>query len=567
MKLIKSMPSTNMMFFTPNDIYILPNNVQLINCSTPIVNKELYMNSKKKINSILLEFLKDVLEIEEYGEKVEIERLLKKYNGNPIEINYEYFKALEMFVHYRKNASLFDDLSFEDKKIFVGVKKDKLYMVKASELVITDVYGNQDGKLLFDFYDNKYEFWEGYMKNCFEKQTELILSFAKELGAIDELKVERVNARNNPAFYTVLYDSCSKLTDKGINKDYTINNVDKILDLKEIKYSKLIWNALKKNFKVLNTIHKAEFSANARARIKECDSTLFYFLKNKAWIPNKEGKMFKPKDILIKDLNDYFQYDENDSALFHALEIGGNALNSEKEIKRLKKQSESLGYRMIKDEEYELFKKWEAVEARKERKRNLEEFSIKNEIEKLDRKQIKKFKEESPDDSINNVERRERNIENTFKESVKMKTIERKLFSKIIPSSKEEKINLYEWYKGKCQICGTKITTYNGKSHFIAKNVIDSSILPSELLHTIDLGWNSLCLCPNCSAKYSLCTKKVSGILKQIEDIEVFDGDYGEIEMDMELENKRQKIHYVPKHFISLQKAIEILKDEEKQNN
>ena len=91
---------------------------------------------------------------------------------------------------------------------------------------------------------------------------------------------------------------------------------------------------------------------------------------------------------------------------------------------------------------------------------------------------------------------------------------------------------------------------------------------PSEMLDryigSIELGWNSLCLCPNCAAKYNYCSKKISNIYDQVMNTEIEVDSEEAIRIEIELpEGNQRSIHYSPRHFIALKKAFKFFAKDE----
>ena len=139
-------------------------------------------------------------------------------------------------------------------------------------------------------------------------------------------------------FYSHLY-SGRRITNLGINDDYTIANIEKILDECSIENSKNLWNTLieygtYKDNKFMSCEHrsklwvftesycdKARYSPNGSAPIKECESSLIFFLRNHKWIPNQAGQFFKPADIKVEEMDVSFKI-EKDNVLIEALKIG-----------------------------------------------------------------------------------------------------------------------------------------------------------------------------------------------------------------------------------------------------
>lgn len=126
-------------------------------------------------------------------------------------------------------------------------------------------------------------------------------------------------------------------------------------------------------------------------------------------------------------------------------------------------------------------------------------------------------------------------------------------------SSPEERAFLEQEYGGVCQICQKQILKYNDEPYFEAINIIKTSNLDDRLLPTMQYGWNSLCLCPNCAAEYNNCSKKISTIYEQVIEAEVEPGSDEAIKIQIEMpEGRRRFIAYSPRHMIALQRAFKI---------
>lgn len=130
--------------------------------------------------------------------------------------------------------------------------------------------------------------------------------------------------------------------------------------------------------------------------------------------------------------------------------------------------------------------------------------------------------------------------------------------------SPEERQFLEQEYGGFCQICQKKIMKYNGEPYFEAINIIKTSNLDDRLRPTMQYGWNSLCLCPNCAAEYNNCSKKISMIYEQVIRAEVEPGSDEAIRIQIEMpEGRKRFIAYSPRHMIALQRAFKIFAEEQ----
>ena len=163
------------------------------------------------------------------------------------------------------------------------------------------------------------------------------------------------------------------------------------------------------------------------------------------------------------------------------------------------------------------------------------------------------------------LEKREKKLDEEFAESLDHFTqLARGVYFGRRASSKEERLFLEDQYGGICQICQKKIVKHDGNPYFEAINIISFSELPERLSASSNLGWNSLCLCPNCAAEYNNCSKKISTMYSQIIDTEIVPDDEDPIEISIEMpEGKSRYIKYSPRHFLALKRALEIFKEEQ----
>ncbi len=129
-------------------------------------------------------------------------------------------------------------------------------------------------------------------------------------------------------------------------------------------------------------------------------------------------------------------------------------------------------------------------------------------------------------------------------------------------SNKEERLFLEQEYDGHCQICLKQIRKHGGRYYFEAINILKYSELPQELGNSSHLGWNSLCLCPNCAVEYSYCSKKVSGFYDQVMQLNAEPDSEETVNIDIEMPlGEHRKIYYSPRHFIALKEAFKIFAD------
>jgi len=547
-----------------DEVFILPPNTSLFTMDTPIVEQSFVHQTSKtdKTADEIRSFFCDELEIQEYGPKVEVEKLLKKYD-ECVALDDDYFKALLSFADY---SSRHDDIEFSKYKLFVYKKQSdrKTYVTRADNLFLGHEYGNEPGDVLANAL-SKNTLWIGYAEHYNKTELQRFIAFATKCGIKRDLEIVRQSATMNPLYYKEL-NSDRRYTGYGTNIDYTINDLGLLLDSSNMnEVAKLIWNCLLKswgkNKYSAYDFTKAYYSPNAQARVKECDSTLIYRLKVSQWVPDNDGHFYKPEDISPSNILKELKYDQS-NRLLAALQFGSGATKKSLAKARLEKEAKAEGLCLITEEENREFQEWKAM---KKAKQNAEQISPQELLSKQRKKSTPSANagdDFSSDGSVGNVKRRERNIEASFRDAKSMQPYERKLFARTIESTTEERRFLNNWYQGKCQMCNTRILSYNQSPFFIAKNIIDTRHLSDSIRNTTNLAWNSWCLCPNCAAKYDVCSRDINGLYEQIIQKQVVEGDSESIVLTIELDGKQQEIRYVPKHFLALKKVFELIDKE-----
>ncbi len=502
-------------------------------------------------------------------------KLNNKYSSNSnFKLDDEYLGDIILFSLSQ------DNINFKDYPIFVYYEDGKYYSTRGYSLVLGEKYGNAHDQLLSKIYNKKIisDFYYDKLCDLLERQNvedvyiyDKMLEFFKICGVIDSVVIENGKASNHKYFNSKLYYQGNR-SSCAINIDFYIPNI-KLL-FQNDGFNKYLWDFLKKQEK--NDWALAKYRANAKGETRTCDSTLICDLKEIAWLPDKDGNLRKPADISLEELRDDFKYidkekneiiDFENYPLLKALDIKEKPIDTEKMYEDTANILLSkIGKRAISEERYQKFLKWEQEEAEREEKaRKRREQKKEEDIDELFDGMTRENVDNDDDEIIsigcvNNVERYGRKIEKHFVESKEIEPKLRIAFRNVYKSSKEEHDRLGELYKGECQICGTRIVSYKNKFIFQAINVIHTKNLPTDISNTENLCWNSLCLCPNCAAEYKNCSLDISDVPRQVSEKEVNEKDSTKIEIEINLNNKKREIKYVPKHFLALKTVLNLLK-------
>lgn len=537
-----------------------------------VVDRKIFSNTaNEKERKELQDFFISALSIRSYGIKDQMLAQIKSYeNQTSYIVDRKCCDLLMRIIKYAEehNKESGNRIDFSAYKLFLYRDDKTLRSARASELVLGPRFGNSVGNEVANLLKKKC-LCDDYASMFSKEQLKKFIDFALRCQMSKTLKIIETNARNHPKFYESLVTAGSWSEGYGISIDYSIVNITSILKNITKPISSLIWKTLLayekrclKDYDISiskNTNSRAYqyavYRANSNQKINKCDSSLVYYLKNYAWLFDKAGNKLKPSEIDVSELDEIYDLDNIESnPLIKALRLGSTLTQKEREIEDAVRLIEKNGSVVMPKSQYdELVRQVEKQQRTKP--------SVKSIGEGLSKENKKAtWNAEDPEDdeqtdigAVTNKEKRVRNISNTFTSSMNEKPKLKYRYSKVSLSSKEEKAKLQEWYKGKCQICGTRIRSYDGKPYFVAKNIISSDILPDKIRNADYLCWNSLSLCPNCSAKYDVCSKDLSDFEDQVKNISVSERDNSPIRVGFTLNGKYAEITFDPRHFLDLQ--------------
>lgn len=212
------------------------------------------------------------------------------------------------------------------------------------------------------------------------------------------------------------------------------------------------------------------------------------------------------------------------------------------------------------DDLVRMAKSWEQNEAKKGQKKS-KETNIKDLIQKGD--VVQQHKEDEDFGDVNSIspkaiDRREKKLEEELKASLDQDVrIQTGLSFTIRPCGKEEREFLQMEYEGRCQVCDTKIEKHDGNPYFEAINIIKQTSMDAKYSNALEIGWNTLCLCPNCAAQYNYSSKKISTLYDQVMSADVEGDEWIDLEIEMPI-GYAKRIRYSPRHIIAVKKAFEV---------
>jgi len=371
---------------------------------------------------------------------------------------------------------------------------------------------------------------------------EKISDFAKKVGAIYELPISKTSCYQNPEWSYL--SGASGGYGNSANNDYTIYNLDKLLETPDIELSRLIWqtmNCLDAKFL------QAAYKKSDKGGFRYADSQLVHILINASWIPQKEdGLIFfvQPRDAFRDKLPTGFIYLEV-LEWFTKVEFGKNAKKQTEEFKNFNHYAKELGFESIDEAE----KAAELVKRCREEGRSLDEILSQFSINE------KKIKPKFPSKKSSNSERREDKISKQYPEAPE-KEYEKKTRS--IRTSKgtiDPDTYLRSKYTNEeeemiCQICKEVMPfKKRNREHYFERVEVLSKDLKKE--HEAQF----LALCPLCAAMYKEFVKKDEASMKAFKS-DLINSEQPEISLT--LGDKKTSIQFVEDHWRDIRTILQM---------
>lgn len=467
---------------------------------------------------------------------------------------------LDILKQFKENPDSI--LQYKEQKIFLARKSidSKIFRVCATDCCWA--------KEIAFFYDDKFIFAEDCYADINDNITEIKEIFIKLGGKVNPKIINKYLDDSYPLFSLLKrgrerYDTCVR-TDYGID-EFDWNKLTIIKSNSLLNEALILWKLVLRNNnqKFLHIVYQANSSAALQNNL---ESSLVYYLKRTAWVPTKNGKYKCPYELTDEDLLDEFKY-ENQSLLL--IEISKKPNDTVELLKNKDIQDENiLAFAELdpNTQAYLLTYAQQLQEQNRKQGKSLAELAATS-----DRTQIP---EEDNDDyevvrKLKNIDKRRLKLEQEFNDRDESPTVPLKKLQFVLEKpNTDEKVFVKNEYNSKCQICGNEgILTSKGKRYFEAINIFNTGKLDDSLQIKFDLGWNTLCLCPNCAAKFKYSQLTISGLIEQVESIDISNIQNEFIDIPITLECKPAIIHFTTKHLLALQVAIKKIKEIENNEN
>ncbi|MCC5972365.1 MAG: hypothetical protein JJU15_20725 [Pararhodobacter sp.] len=274
----------------------------------PRVNVEVYTSGRGKAQQHNARKFLEEIGVREVGEAEQVELILRKRYTRDAEIPSEriYKKDFKRFVALvekePKTANLF-------KGHFVFKCEDDQW--RTPDGVYLDTPFIDTG--LRAYYDAQGDDAEEFALDSSFYQSlgvplKKVAAFARAIGAISKLQVSASPCYRNPEWTHLSQAGGVSFTSYGIDRDYEIPQLAKLLEKPTIALSKLVWQtvvALPNDGRYLQAIYRRNASYSSRSAA----SSLVHVLRSAAWVPQGANSFVRPSEASRDALPDGFPFD------------------------------------------------------------------------------------------------------------------------------------------------------------------------------------------------------------------------------------------------------------------
>lgn len=384
-----------------------------------------------------------------------------------------------------------------------------------------------DTKFLNLYFSNN----DSYLQISNDYDDEAIEVF-KDIGLITEIPVKTLsepNLRTDILLEKKYWDR--EKHRKGLNgfdPDINVIGLQEALKNSSIDLSLVIWNEICVNYsqcirgEILKSSRK-DFVHHKTTKESMISEGFGQLLIENAWLPDKFGNFYKPKELYLKDLPESFIRDE---ILAKRLGMKSDATA---------KLAEEVG---IETEDIELLRKYP------------EDFQTWK-IKLRERK-----KPEFPEKSSINPGRRKSKIVEQFDSSPKKDYQKKERSVRVSNNSISPKILLRNLYTNQndqliCQICKDEMPFKGRDNQYYFESV---EAFSKDYLNR-EHDAQHLALCPLCAAKYKEFIKRDEDSLEKLRDLVINSDD---LEIPLKLGEENTSIRFVETHMIDLKSILEI---------
>ena len=314
LSLVRVDSGSDLQMVKPAEAFFPPTNEELTLDNVLLVRPATYSTGKSETQKNAARHFLEKVGVRVFDEEAALNTLIDLYGNGTFPDRKTHLSHMKLFVAFHK-AFPQKTKVFLDKRIFLGQRTDSETDLQwfAAKSLFLDLPFEDTGLASIEGASGNWMLWGGYQKLSIKKA---FVEFVKALEIQSNLPIIATDTVENPlrkelradwSLYGVRWRESS-----GIDQDWTIENIDALVNTPSVECSRLLWATL---IKANPEVAKAKFRPNKQYDVREADSQLINWLKASAWIPNASGAFQTPQDISRDQLLPGFVFDDRNGLL------------------------------------------------------------------------------------------------------------------------------------------------------------------------------------------------------------------------------------------------------------
>lgn len=341
----------------------------------PRVDIEVYTYGKSKTQQQSAKKLLEEIGVREVGEREQVETILKQRYTHEAEAPDEktYRADLKRFIALVESdsgsASLFHDYYVIENENGWNTPDEVFLDLPYVETGLTAYYqalgADAERVPLSEAYRNR------------GIPAKILASFASAIGVQTKLEIKATQCYSNPEWRYLSSVAGERYTSSSINRDYTIQGLESVVENPVLELSRLIWRtmaALPGDGRYLTALYRKNASSGAR----RAASQLVHLLKDAEWVPQDGGPFVRPAEASRDLLPEGFPFDSGWQWL-EAIKFGAEIVEKSEVQRQKKAVAKELGFED--DDSLERAKQFVALLPPEEQKRVLADFQERQSME------------------------------------------------------------------------------------------------------------------------------------------------------------------------------------------
>lgn len=526
-----------------------------------------------------IDTLKEVGCIGELDRRREVEeRVLPKYRESEIEISNRVsadanVRDVEVIIQTIESLDRWGECDAFTRELekhrflrtMTAATKGKAWC-KPQETYLTELYtGKDDLETYFEGNPNVYFLTEAYKGFT-------ISQLSKLLGCLLAIKVEYKADKWGDGYVTILdQHSWHRRGLDGFDPNFRIEGLEYALAHINAAKARVIWDTLKRYSRticgVVEMSGNKNYPSDSTTTEKQVSRT-GKLVREKQWLPDKNGSFRAPSELRLSDLPDDFDK-ESSAAKELAVHLGCRPETDLSQLSQFFSEEKIKKFAFaetLRDDEIEMIEARRRKELAAAHERDddgaKEGLSYQEEFEHaFNRPQMRENEgsDHIPPGHVPDPEHRRKRTQQDIRDTIDSEPPLLQRFQRV-PAKKWERKNnetrndLKEQYQGQCQICGHTFIQRNGEPYFEGLYLVSRTGAA-----WVDRSGNVLCLCANCCAKMLHGQVEARDIIEQITSFRGFDeGGKREAIIRFRLCGEDVHLGFSERHILDLQEMLKV---------